>query len=111
MSEPGEGPSLSSGQALNPARLRRLLGEVLARAEGELFRALVQLLSQREGPMADEANPYRVLGLDPGSSDEMVRLAYRHLARRHHPDRGGGHEAMARLNRAYEEIAKQRGWQ
>lgn len=55
-------------------------------------------------------NPYRVLGLGPLAPDEVVRLVYRHLAQRCHPDHGGSQEAMARLNRAYEEIARQRGW-
>lgn len=54
--------------------------------------------------------PYRVLGLDPSAPDEVVRLVYRHLAQRCHPDHGGSQEAMALLNRAYEQISNERGW-
>ncbi len=31
-------------------------------------------------------NPYQVLGLSPGASDEQIRHAYRQLARQYHPD-------------------------
>ena len=53
---------------------------------------------------------YRVLGLDPGSSEESIKLAYRRLAREAHPDRNMDKNAqqqaeaatrMAGLNRAY----------
>jgi len=57
-----------------------------------------------------EATPYRVLGLDPSAPDDVVRLVYRHLARQHHPDRGGDPARMAEINRAYQQIAKMRGW-
>jgi len=30
---------------------------------------------------------YSILGLDPGASQESIKLAYRRLARQHHPDR------------------------
>ncbi len=30
---------------------------------------------------------YSILGLDPGASHESIKLAYRRLAREHHPDR------------------------
>ena len=55
-------------------------------------------------------NPYQALGLDPSAPDELVKLAYKLLSHRLHPDHGGSAEAMARLNRAYQEIAQMRGW-
>lgn len=57
-----------------------------------------------------ENGPYRVLGLDPSAPDELVKVAYRLLAQRCHPDRGGSTQAMARLNQAYDQIARERGW-
>jgi curved DNA-binding protein CbpA len=53
---------------------------------------------------------YALLGLDPGASAESIKVAYRRLAREHHPDRNiglpeaGGSTAslrMAQLNEAY----------
>ena len=53
-------------------------------------------------------DPYAVLGLSPGASDEEVKKAYRALAKKYHPDRNPGDEAAARkmqeINAAYEQI-------
>jgi DnaJ-class molecular chaperone len=32
------------------------------------------------------ADPYKTLGVKPGDSDEVIRAAYRKLAKKHHPD-------------------------
>jgi hypothetical protein len=49
-------------------------------------------------------DPYRVLGLPQGASSEDLRRARRRLAKELHPDAAGrGHEAMAAVNRAYDE--------
>ena len=83
------------------------LQDLLARVQADLE----QLAGGSSGPWrAGSGSPYRILGLDPTAPDELVKLVYRHLARRLHPDAGGSTEAMARLNGAYEEIAKQRRW-
>ena len=34
-------------------------------------------------------DPYRVLGLEPGASDDEVKAAYRKLAKKYHPDVNG----------------------
>ena len=50
-------------------------------------------------------DPYAVLGLPPDSTPEKVAATYRELAKRWHPDRGGGAEAerrMAEINGAYD---------
>ena len=53
-------------------------------------------------------DPYRVLGLEPGASDEEVKQAYRRLAKKYHPDRNPGDAEAARkmqeVNDAYERI-------
>lgn len=52
----------------------------------------------------DEPNPYVVLQVDPTAEQEVVRAAYRALARRYHPDLGhpDSRRVMVTLNRAWE---------
>jgi hypothetical protein len=50
-------------------------------------------------------DPFAVLGVAPGAAPRELSAAYRELAKRWHPDRGGGEEAerrMAEINIAYE---------
>lgn len=53
-------------------------------------------------------DPYKVLGLERGASDEEVKKAYRTLAKKYHPDANPGDEYAARkmqeINAAYEQI-------
>jgi len=57
-------------------------------------------------------DPYRVLGLQPGASDEEVKRAYRQLAKKYHPDMNPGDPHAAKMmndiNAAYDQILKQR---
>jgi hypothetical protein len=86
-----------------------------------LQRALAE--ERRQRPAAEQAvtltrqkvmgelrsTPLGVLGLLPGADLEVAEAAYRTLARRHHPDRGGNPDVMRRLNWAIQEIREQRG--
>lgn len=53
-------------------------------------------------------DPYEVLGLSPGASDEEVKKAYRSLAKKYHPDLNPGdkvaEEKMKEINAAYDRI-------
>ena len=53
-------------------------------------------------------DPYRILGLKPGASEEEVKRAYRQLAKKYHPDMnpGDAHAAkmMNDINAAYDQI-------
>lgn len=53
-------------------------------------------------------DPYKVLGLERGASDEEVKRAYRKLAKKYHPDANPGDAEAARkmqeINAAYEQI-------
>ena len=49
---------------------------------------------------------YHILGLNSFASLEMIRKAYRRLALKHHPDRGGDEQRMKEINEAYEYLMK-----
>lgn len=52
--------------------------------------------------MTQVGDPYRVLQVDPEAEPEVIRAAYRSLALKYHPDKGGHHqERMAALNEAW----------
>ena len=44
--------------------------------------------------------PFQVLGVGPNASAGEIEDAYRRLAAKHHPDRGGDEHTMARINAA-----------
>lgn len=61
-------------------------------------------------------DPYSVLGLVHGASDEEVKKAYKRLAKKYHPDIAGNSEEAARkmqeINAAYDQIINHRNeWQ
>ncbi len=61
-------------------------------------------------------DPYSILGVSPGASDEEVKDAYRNLARKYHPDnyddgnplKDLATEKMQEINAAYDEIQRNR---
>jgi curved DNA-binding protein CbpA len=62
--------------------------------------------------MADPIDAYRVLQVDPDAEDEVIRAAYRRLARKYHPDVPGGppdaSARMAAINAAWALVATPR---
>lgn len=61
------------------------------------------------------SDPYQVLNISPGATDEEVKRAYRELARKYHPDNYHDNpladlaqEKMKEINEAYEQIQRQR---
>jgi hypothetical protein len=53
----------------------------------------------------DRVDPYAILGISKVADERRVAAAYRELAKRWHPDQGGGEEAarrMAEINAAYD---------
>lgn len=57
--------------------------------------------------MSQQLDPYRVLQVHPDADQEEIKVAFRRLARRYHPDRAADAESTARMievNRAWELI-------
>jgi DnaJ-domain-containing protein 1 len=50
-----------------------------------------------------------VLGVTPAADPEVVHGAYRALARKHHPDKGGSTALMPHINQAYDEVRRRHG--
>jgi len=120
-----------------PAVLEELLGALfqIARADGvyhdkekEFLQRVAAIFGFDEATfqrieanlMGTEAtDPYAVLGLPRGTSQDEVKAAYRRLIREHHPDRliaegmpqefiDVANEKLATINAAYEKIRKER---
>ncbi len=51
---------------------------------------------------------WEVLGVPINASEEQITAAFREKALAAHPDLGGSHEAMVRVNEAYEQATQQR---
>ena len=56
----------------------------------------------------EDQDPYKMLGVSPLDSPEVIRDRYRALALANHPDRGGSVEKMQQLNVVYERITQHR---
>lgn len=49
-------------------------------------------------------DPYSILGVKRDASEAEVKKAFKKLAMKHHPDRGGSEEKFKEINEAYERI-------
>lgn len=62
---------------------------------------------QRQTPGAEPW--YTVLGLSVNATIDQIRKAYRRLASKHHPDKGGDVTQMQKINKARDEAFKAKG--
>lgn len=45
---------------------------------------------------------YERLGVAPDATDDVIKTAFRKLAQKHHPDKGGDHDTMQGIQEAYD---------
>jgi hypothetical protein len=87
----------------------KLLEAYLDRAHPE-WHAHVDRSAHDHKPPPSDANDmsredaYRVLGLEPGSSEDEIREAYRRLIKRLHPDSGGSAVLVAQITAARDRL-------
>lgn len=48
---------------------------------------------------------YKILGVDRSANDSEIKKAYRKLAMKHHPDKGGDSEQFKKISEAYEVLS------
>lgn len=51
----------------------------------------------RRAPVRLEPTLYQILQVDPSADPEIIDVAYKRLAMKHHPDMGGGPESQERM--------------
>ena len=49
-------------------------------------------------------DPYMILGIEPGANSNAIKLAYRRLAKQHHPDTGGNAAEFQKIKTAFNEL-------
>jgi DnaJ-domain-containing protein 1 len=49
-------------------------------------------------------DPYMILGIQPGADSNAIKLAYRRLAKQHHPDAGGNAAEFQKIKAAFNEL-------
>lgn len=58
--------------------------------------------SQQPKPEADTTKLYEALGVEKTANQKTIKKAYRKMALKHHPDRGGNADKFKEVNAAYE---------
>jgi DnaJ family protein A protein 2 len=59
----------------------------------------------RGAPVSENTSLYAALEIEKGATDADVKKAYRHLAMKHHPDKGGDPEKFKEISKAYETLS------
>ena len=111
-------------EAINPVDV---INKIVQETELEMLKKMRERISSRMKELSVEKqptsslpveepdisiDPFQVLGVKQGDSEEKVRAAYRKQARVHHPDMTGDANSpeIVRINAAYDAIKMIYGW-
>ena len=61
---------------------------------------------QIENNLTQDLDPYKVLGIELNASLDEIKIAYKYLALKHHPDKGGEVEIFNIIKDAYKTVAR-----
>ena len=92
---------------LEASRLMERYGFEIFEEEFRGYAALPPGSGESYGVIFQDPPPHEVLAVAPDAPAEVVRAAWRVLAAKHHPDRGGDGEAFKRVTRARDALLKQ----
>lgn len=62
------------------------------------------------GTQDKSLDPFSILGVTPNSTRAEVDKAYKEKAWKAHPDHGGSHEDMVKVNASYQAIRRFKNW-
>jgi DnaJ like chaperone protein len=91
--------------------------ELIGKISGAMGVSSGDFLSIKNMFIPETDSSYKILEIDPGSTNEEVKKAYRKMAMKYHPDRVGhlgdefrktADEKFRKVNEAYEKIKKER---
>lgn len=89
------------------------------RAVGKTLESIRSIERWGSGSMVEQAfagftalpapeQPFQILGVGANASTEEIERAFRLLAQKHHPDRGGEQHTFARISRARDQMLEDR---
>jgi hypothetical protein len=82
--------------------------QMLRTMAGHLGAQRKQQSAASSAPVMDEAEALRVLGLEPGATEEDIKAAHRRLMAQMHPDVGGSGYLAGKINAARDLLLRKR---
>ncbi len=70
----------------------------------------LQEFTRADGEYDPNLDPYVILGVEQDATRVDIDKAFKKKAFSAHPDHGGSHDDMVKVNAAYEAISQLRGW-
>lgn len=101
---------INFSEQADPLKMMRTLLEKLEKMMLERMLAQIQARLQVLESEDKGMDPFNILGVEPDCTKEQVTKAYREKSHKAHPDHGGSHEEMAKVNAAREAIFIYKGW-